>query len=75
LFERFYRADSARGREAGPGLGLTLAAAIVELHDGRISARRGRRGGLRVEIELPCELQVEGAPALAPVVEEIVKLG
>jgi two-component system OmpR family sensor kinase len=73
LFERFYRADGARGREGGPGLGLTLAAAIVELHRGRITAQKGRTGGLRVEIELPHELQVEGASALPPLVEELAK--
>ena len=35
LFNRFYRGDPARGRQAGLGLGLTLAAAIVDLHGGR----------------------------------------
>jgi signal transduction histidine kinase len=55
LFNRFYRGDSARGREAGTGLGLTLAAAIVDLHRGQISAERGTVGGLRIRIELPVE--------------------
>ena len=53
LFERFYRTDAARGRESGPGLGLTVVAAIVELHRGRVEAERGRRGGLRVRMDLP----------------------
>jgi len=53
LFDRFYRGDSARGRDAGTGLGLTLAAAILDLHRGRISAERGSAGGLRIRIELP----------------------
>jgi signal transduction histidine kinase len=59
LFEHFYRGDPARGRQAGFGLGLTLATAIVALHEGRILAERGRAGGLRVRIELP-------RPALPP---------
>jgi signal transduction histidine kinase len=53
LFEPFYRGDTARGREAGPGLGLTLAAAIVELHHGTIRGERSEAGGLRVRIRLP----------------------
>jgi signal transduction histidine kinase len=53
LFERFYRADAARGRNGGPGLGLTVVAAIAELHQGRAVAERGRETGLRVRIELP----------------------
>jgi two-component system OmpR family sensor kinase len=52
LFERFYRGDAARGRGAGPGLGLTMAAAIVERHRGTIAAERGPAGGLRVRIGL-----------------------
>ena len=53
LFNRFYRGDPARGRQAGLGLGLTLAAAIVDLHRGRITAERGSPRGLRIRIELP----------------------
>jgi signal transduction histidine kinase len=53
LFDRFYRGDAARGRQAGLGLGLTVAAAIVDLHHGRIAAERGAAGGLRVRVDVP----------------------
>lgn len=53
LFERFYRTDEARGRQGGPGLGLSTVAAIVRLHQGWVTAERGAGGGLRVVVELP----------------------
>jgi two-component system OmpR family sensor kinase len=53
LFERFYRADPARSRTAGPGLGLTVAAAIAEAHHGTIRAANVPGGGLEVTVVLP----------------------
>lgn len=52
LFERFYRGDSARGR-GGAGLGLTVAAAIVQAHGGTMRAEPASPSGLRVTVRLP----------------------
>jgi signal transduction histidine kinase len=53
LFEPFYRSDTARAREGGPGLGLTATTSIVTLHGGTVVAQRGSGGGLRVTVTLP----------------------
>jgi two-component system OmpR family sensor kinase len=53
LFERFYRGDPARARSAGPGLGLTVAAAIADAHHGTIRAHNLPTGGLEVVVTLP----------------------
>jgi signal transduction histidine kinase len=65
LFDRFYRGDAARGRSAGFGLGLSVAAAIMDLHRGRIAAERGTGGGLRIRIELPASATTP-TPRLPP---------
>jgi two-component system, OmpR family, sensor histidine kinase BaeS len=55
LFERFYRVDTARDREhGGAGIGLAIAKALVEAHDGRITASsRGPGTGATFTITLP----------------------
>ena len=53
LTEAFYRVDKSRSRkQGGTGLGLTLCAKIVELHDGSLSFKKRRGGGTRVYAEL-----------------------
>lgn len=53
LFERFYRADSARQRgEEGVGLGLAITRSIVVAHNGDISAS-SHQGLTRFAIRLP----------------------
>lgn len=53
LFEAYYRADQARTRGAGTGLGLTSAAAIARLHGGEIRAVNRSEGGARFEVDFP----------------------
>jgi signal transduction histidine kinase len=54
VFEKFYRGESARSRATGgAGLGLAIAAGIVEAHDGRIWARNREEGGASISFTLP----------------------
>jgi len=54
LFDRFYRTDKSRQREAGgSGLGLAIAKAIVELHGGRIWAESDPGQGTVISSWLP----------------------
>lgn len=54
LFERFFRVDSSRDRRTGgSGLGLAICQAIVEAHEGTISAAASPLGGLAVTVTLP----------------------
>ena len=54
LFDRFYRADESRNRDAGgSGLGLAIAKSIVEMHKGKIWAESETGKGLKVIIQIP----------------------
>jgi signal transduction histidine kinase len=55
IFERFYRADTARPADAGAGLGLSIARWIVELHDGRIQAAPNQPAGCTMVVRLPAQ--------------------
>jgi heavy metal sensor kinase len=47
IFERFYRADSARGSGGGFGLGLSIAQAIAQAHGSEIQAASTPGAGAR----------------------------
>jgi signal transduction histidine kinase len=54
VFERFYRADTARSSShGGAGLGLAIARWIVDLHGGDIRAERRVPTGCRMVVLLP----------------------
>jgi two-component system OmpR family sensor kinase len=54
VFDRFYRLDPSRSRQSGgAGLGLAIAAAVVEAHGGRIAASRSDQGGATITVMLP----------------------
>jgi signal transduction histidine kinase len=52
LTEPFRRHGTARTGD-GHGLGLSIAASVVQAHDGRLAIEPLERGGLRVSIRLP----------------------
>lgn len=54
VFEQFYRGEEARSRATGgAGLGLAIARAIAEAHEGHMRAENRRDGGARLTVYLP----------------------
>lgn len=57
VFERFYRVDRARSREAGgTGLGLSIVRQIVAAHQGKIEVESSPDAGSTFRIFLPCQI-------------------
>jgi signal transduction histidine kinase len=61
LFDRFYRADRARGGE-GAGLGLAIGQWIVQAHGGSITAANAPGGGALFSIGLPLGQVIPALP-------------
>jgi two-component system OmpR family sensor kinase len=54
VFERFYRADTARTRTTGgSGLGLSIVAALVAAHHGRVTTADTKPHGATFTVHLP----------------------
>ena len=53
IFERFYKADTARARSEGSGLGLAIAWENARLHGGHIQAGNHPGGGAVFTVSLP----------------------
>jgi len=53
IFERFFRADKARGNNDGYGLGLPIAKSIVSLHLGEISVKVDEIKGNVFRVKIP----------------------
>ena len=54
LFEPFFRTDDSRTRSTGGfGLGMAIAAACVQAHNGTMEAANRQEGGLEITLRLP----------------------
>jgi signal transduction histidine kinase len=63
VFERFYRADTARSSsDGGAGLGLAIARWIVELHGGDIRVARNEPHGCRMIATIPGRVELCALP-------------
>jgi histidine kinase len=68
IFERFYRAGSARRRSAGSGVGLTISRGIARAHGGDLHARSAGIGsGATVTLTLPESADAAHSESSGPV--------
>jgi len=65
VFERFYKADTARARSEGSGLGLAIACENTRLHGGTIEAANHPAGGALFTLCLPLS-RPEPVPVTRP---------
>ncbi len=67
VFERFYRADSARGRDSGgAGLGLSIVAALVAAHGGTVQVSSAPGEGARFEVDTAAVPHSQLTPSQSP---------
>ncbi|MGW4487739.1 ATP-binding protein [Amycolatopsis sp. NPDC004368] len=55
VFDRFYKADTARSRSEGSGLGLAIAWENARLHGGLLTAANRPQGGASFTLRLPLD--------------------
>lgn len=69
VFDRFYRADAARGRSQGNvGLGLAIVKAVVEQHGGKVKVTSSPGEGSTFAITLPAGYPQNERPSEAALV-------
>jgi len=61
IFERFYRADKARSRESGAGLGLSIARWIAKAHRAEILVESVVGQGSTFEVRIPLHQEIRGS--------------
>ncbi len=62
VFDRFFRVDEARSRDAGgAGLGLAIAKWAIDMHGGRITVEPLSSGGSEFQIVLPLATTIAAA--------------
>ena len=71
VFDRFYKADTARARSEGSGLGLAIASENAQLHGGHIEAGNHPDGGAVFTVSLP----LYGDPATTGTAPQLVPAG
>ncbi|HEV2343520.1 MAG TPA: HAMP domain-containing sensor histidine kinase [Actinocrinis sp.] len=74
IFDRFYKADKARGRSEGSGLGLSIAFENARMHGGELSAGNRPGGGAVFTLRFPKGVLGEAStapddPVLGPATE------
>ena len=64
LFELFYRADDAKRRAQGAGIGLFVVRALVEAAGGHAWAVNRPEGGSEFGFDLPVFVEADDGPAI-----------